>query len=230
MPESALPPPIHRDLFDAMTFCLPPGEQFLGYPVAGPDNDLRPGRRRYNIVWYRPADESERASAAPYRRKRHHPLRLDSASAYPRATPLPECAPRPSDCLAPQLRADRAPDRRAAAATDLRSRQPASCFRPRRPHRRCGLRGAPACRRQGSPKRPTTRRRSQQRSRATKSKTLPLSRRSACRRTTVSSNARATSAPICRRRKARRSATRSARHGIPEAVLAETAVLDFLDA
>jgi 2-polyprenyl-6-methoxyphenol hydroxylase-like FAD-dependent oxidoreductase len=54
--ESALPVAIHRDLFDAMTFCLPPGEQFLGYPVAGPDNDLRLGRRRYNIVWYRPAD------------------------------------------------------------------------------------------------------------------------------------------------------------------------------
>jgi 2-polyprenyl-6-methoxyphenol hydroxylase-like FAD-dependent oxidoreductase len=26
--------------------------------VAGPDNDLRPGHRRYNVVWYRPADES----------------------------------------------------------------------------------------------------------------------------------------------------------------------------
>ena len=24
--------------------------------MAGPDNDLRPGRRRYNVVWYRPAD------------------------------------------------------------------------------------------------------------------------------------------------------------------------------
>jgi len=57
LPEDALPPAIHRDLFDAMTFCLPPGEQFLGYPVAGPDNDLRPGRRRYNVVWYRPAAE-----------------------------------------------------------------------------------------------------------------------------------------------------------------------------
>jgi 2-polyprenyl-6-methoxyphenol hydroxylase-like FAD-dependent oxidoreductase len=40
-----------------MSFCLPPGEQFLGYPVAGPHNDLRPGHRRYNVVWYRPADE-----------------------------------------------------------------------------------------------------------------------------------------------------------------------------
>jgi 2-polyprenyl-6-methoxyphenol hydroxylase-like FAD-dependent oxidoreductase len=29
----------------------------LGYPVAGPDNDLRPGHLRYNLVWYRPADE-----------------------------------------------------------------------------------------------------------------------------------------------------------------------------
>jgi 2-polyprenyl-6-methoxyphenol hydroxylase-like FAD-dependent oxidoreductase len=55
--ERIMPPAIHRELFDYMSFCLPPGEQFLGYPVAGPDNDLRPGRRRYNIVWYRPAEE-----------------------------------------------------------------------------------------------------------------------------------------------------------------------------
>jgi 2-polyprenyl-6-methoxyphenol hydroxylase-like FAD-dependent oxidoreductase len=55
--ESALATDVHRDLFDDMTFALPPGEQLLGYPVAGPDNDLRPGHRRYNVVWYRPADE-----------------------------------------------------------------------------------------------------------------------------------------------------------------------------
>jgi 2-polyprenyl-6-methoxyphenol hydroxylase-like FAD-dependent oxidoreductase len=54
--ESALPAQIHGDLFDALAFCLPPGEQILGYPVAGPDDDLRPAHRRYNIVWYRPAD------------------------------------------------------------------------------------------------------------------------------------------------------------------------------
>ena len=41
-----------------MSFGLPPGEQFLGYPVAGPDNDLRAGHRRFNVVWYRPADEA----------------------------------------------------------------------------------------------------------------------------------------------------------------------------
>ena len=57
LPEKAIPPAIHRELFEHMAFCLPPGEQFLGYPVAGPDNDLRPGHRRYNVVWYRPAAE-----------------------------------------------------------------------------------------------------------------------------------------------------------------------------
>ncbi len=57
IPERALPPAFRRDLFEALTFCLPPGEQFLGYPVAGPDNNLKPGQRRYNIVWYRPADQ-----------------------------------------------------------------------------------------------------------------------------------------------------------------------------
>jgi 2-polyprenyl-6-methoxyphenol hydroxylase-like FAD-dependent oxidoreductase len=55
--EDAIPADTHRDLFEFMSFTLPPGEQFLGYPVAGPDNDLRAGHRRYNVVWYRPADE-----------------------------------------------------------------------------------------------------------------------------------------------------------------------------
>ena len=59
LPERAIPPAIHRELFELMTFCLPPGEQCLGYPVAGPDNELRLGQRRYNVVWYRPADEAK---------------------------------------------------------------------------------------------------------------------------------------------------------------------------
>jgi 2-polyprenyl-6-methoxyphenol hydroxylase-like FAD-dependent oxidoreductase len=58
IPEAAFAPAIHRELFQYMTFCLPPGEQCLGYPVAGPDNDLRLGQRRYNVVWYRPAAET----------------------------------------------------------------------------------------------------------------------------------------------------------------------------
>ena len=46
-------------LFNYFGFCLPNGEQMLGYPVAGSGNDTRPGKRRYNFVWYRPASEHE---------------------------------------------------------------------------------------------------------------------------------------------------------------------------
>jgi 2-polyprenyl-6-methoxyphenol hydroxylase-like FAD-dependent oxidoreductase len=63
IPEAAFAPDIHRELFGYMTFVLPPGEQCLGYPVAGPDNDLRPGHRRFNVVWYRPADEASELRA-----------------------------------------------------------------------------------------------------------------------------------------------------------------------
>ena len=53
--EDALAPDIHGELFGSMSFCLPPGEQFLGYPVAGPDKDK--ADNHYNVVWYRPAEE-----------------------------------------------------------------------------------------------------------------------------------------------------------------------------
>ena len=46
-------------LFNNFGFCLPNGEQMLGYPVAGSGNDTRPGKRRYNFVWYRPANEDQ---------------------------------------------------------------------------------------------------------------------------------------------------------------------------
>lgn len=46
-------------LFNRFGFCLPNGEQMLGYPVAGSGNDTRPGKRRYNFVWYRPASEHQ---------------------------------------------------------------------------------------------------------------------------------------------------------------------------
>jgi 2-polyprenyl-6-methoxyphenol hydroxylase-like FAD-dependent oxidoreductase len=62
VPEGALPPAIHADLFEAMSFSLPPGEQFIGYPIAGRDS-VRTGQRRYNIVWYRPADEESELPA-----------------------------------------------------------------------------------------------------------------------------------------------------------------------
>jgi 2-polyprenyl-6-methoxyphenol hydroxylase-like FAD-dependent oxidoreductase len=54
--EARVPHEAHRQIFELYTFCLPEGEQLLGYPVPSEDGDTVRGRRRYNIVWYRPVD------------------------------------------------------------------------------------------------------------------------------------------------------------------------------
>ncbi|MBM3614460.1 MAG: FAD-dependent oxidoreductase [Alphaproteobacteria bacterium] len=59
--ESDLPPDLRDRIFDSFGFFLPQGTQILGYPIAGPGNDLRPGHRRYNFVWYAPVDATELA-------------------------------------------------------------------------------------------------------------------------------------------------------------------------
>jgi 2-polyprenyl-6-methoxyphenol hydroxylase-like FAD-dependent oxidoreductase len=40
--------------FAALNFSFPDGEELIGYPVAGPDGAVEVGRRRFNIMWYRP--------------------------------------------------------------------------------------------------------------------------------------------------------------------------------
>jgi 2-polyprenyl-6-methoxyphenol hydroxylase-like FAD-dependent oxidoreductase len=101
--EESFPREIHRELFGYMTFCLPPGEQFLGYPVAGPDNDLRAGHRRYNVVWYRPADE---ATELPWlltdSSGTHHPISIPPPLIRPEAIAAMRAAA--ERLLAPQLR------------------------------------------------------------------------------------------------------------------------------
>ena len=59
--ESALSERTRAALCNHFTFCLPTGEQMVGYPVSGVNDDLRPGHRRYNFVWYRPAGQEELA-------------------------------------------------------------------------------------------------------------------------------------------------------------------------
>lgn len=61
--EGVLSEYTQRSLFGRMGFCLPPGEQMLGYLVAGPRNTTRPGERRYNFVWYRPVDATSELPA-----------------------------------------------------------------------------------------------------------------------------------------------------------------------
>ncbi len=55
--ESVLSERAQRELFPYFAFGLPPREQMIAYPVAGLNNSVAPGHRRYNFVWYRPADE-----------------------------------------------------------------------------------------------------------------------------------------------------------------------------
>ena len=96
--ESALPPEIHRELFNYMSFCLPPGEQFLGYPVTGADEDQRAGNRRFNVVWYRPADEKTKLSwlLTDARGVTHQ---ISIPPPLIRREAIAECAPTPSGLL-----------------------------------------------------------------------------------------------------------------------------------
>lgn len=70
--EGALPAATHGALFERFAFSLPNNEQMLGYPIAGEDDDTRPGHRRYNFVWYRPADDAALADAQTDMAGRHH--------------------------------------------------------------------------------------------------------------------------------------------------------------
>ena len=54
--ERDIPEKIRAEVCECYAFCDLAGEQCLGYPVPGRDNDTAAGRRAYNIVWYRPTD------------------------------------------------------------------------------------------------------------------------------------------------------------------------------
>ena len=54
--EADLAPETLASIFPYFVFFLPERQQVIGYPISGFDNDLRPGRRRYNFIWYRVGD------------------------------------------------------------------------------------------------------------------------------------------------------------------------------
>jgi 2-polyprenyl-6-methoxyphenol hydroxylase-like FAD-dependent oxidoreductase len=54
--EGALTPSAHAAIFHRFGWGLLDREHILGYPVPGAFDDLTPGRRRWNFVWYRPVD------------------------------------------------------------------------------------------------------------------------------------------------------------------------------
>jgi 2-polyprenyl-6-methoxyphenol hydroxylase-like FAD-dependent oxidoreductase len=57
IPEDEMPPAARKMLHGDFGFANNYGSHMLGYLVPGEHNDLRPGHRLYNWVWYRVADE-----------------------------------------------------------------------------------------------------------------------------------------------------------------------------
>jgi 2-polyprenyl-6-methoxyphenol hydroxylase-like FAD-dependent oxidoreductase len=54
--EADLKQETRSSIFPCFAFFLPAHQQIMGYPIAGLNNDLRPGHRRYNFIWYRVGD------------------------------------------------------------------------------------------------------------------------------------------------------------------------------
>ena len=54
--EADLSPRALKEVFPFFSFFLPPWQEVICYPIAGFNDDLRPGHRRFNFIWYRVAD------------------------------------------------------------------------------------------------------------------------------------------------------------------------------
>lgn len=71
--ESAIPAEILAQLSYRMTLSLNPGGHWLGYLVAGRGDDLRPGHRWFNWVWYRTANPESLAGHLTDANGQYHP-------------------------------------------------------------------------------------------------------------------------------------------------------------
>jgi len=54
--EAELSEKVRKEIFPYFTFYLPPQQEVITYPIAGFNDDLTPGKRRFNFIWYRVAD------------------------------------------------------------------------------------------------------------------------------------------------------------------------------
>lgn len=52
--ERQATPDFVESCFSSLNFSFPRGEELIGYPVAGANGSVETGRRRFNIMWYRP--------------------------------------------------------------------------------------------------------------------------------------------------------------------------------
>jgi 2-polyprenyl-6-methoxyphenol hydroxylase-like FAD-dependent oxidoreductase len=103
--EADLAPQTRKSIFPYFTFFLPPRQQVMGYPIAGLDNDLRHGHRRYNFIWYRVGDAQQLRTMCVDRNGQQHeysvppPLIRDDLMAQMRRDAAAIMPPQFLDCL-----------------------------------------------------------------------------------------------------------------------------------
>ena len=100
--ERDVPPAIHAQLFANYTYCLPPGELFLAYPVPGRNNETRagPARLQHRLV---PADHAGAARRFLHRRERQEARHLDPAAAAAARRRSPGAKAQARALVAPQV-------------------------------------------------------------------------------------------------------------------------------
>lgn len=81
--EAALAPATRAAIFPYFTFFLPERQQIIGYPIAGLDNALESGRRRYNFIWYRVVDAAALAEMCRDAEGRQHAYSIPPALIRP---------------------------------------------------------------------------------------------------------------------------------------------------
>lgn len=82
--EARIPPAVLAHLAQRMAFSLSPRGHWLGYLVAGPADDLRPGHRWYNWGWYRQGDDDVLRAHLTDDQGRHYPLGIPHDRMQPR--------------------------------------------------------------------------------------------------------------------------------------------------
>lgn len=70
--ETRIPPAVLDELSGRLVFGMAPGGHWLGYLVAGPQDELAVGQRRYNWAWYRSGDETVLRDLLTDASGRHH--------------------------------------------------------------------------------------------------------------------------------------------------------------
>jgi 2-polyprenyl-6-methoxyphenol hydroxylase-like FAD-dependent oxidoreductase len=104
--EADLAPETRASIFPYFSFFLPERQQVIGYPIAGLNNDLRVGHRRYNFIWYRVGDAQELRRMCVDQRGQQHdysvppPLIRKDLIAQMRAQAQAIMPPQFLDCLA----------------------------------------------------------------------------------------------------------------------------------